>query len=116
MKMLIRQARIVDPTSPLHNQQLDIFINNGIIKEIAPTLDVSFDREISFDDLHVSPGWVDIFSHFNDPGYEQKETLETGAKAAAAGGFTHVFLLPNTTPCIHNKAGVEYIVQRSKNF
>jgi len=114
--MLIRQARIVDPTSPLHNQQLDIFINNGIIKEIAPTLDVSFDREISFDDLHVSPGWVDIFSHFNDPGYEQKETLETGAKAAAAGGFTHVFLLPNTTPCIHNKAGVEYIVQRSKNF
>jgi dihydroorotase len=116
MKILVRQARIVDPSSPYHQQQLDIFINNGIIESVGSSLDVNADREIQLDDLHVSTGWVDIFSHFNDPGSEQKETLETGAAAAASGGYTQVFLVPNTSPCIHNKAGVEYIIQRSKSF
>lgn len=64
--------------------------------------------------MTVSPGWVDIFAHFNDPGFEYKETLETGASAAAAGGFTHIFVLPNTQPVVAGKATVEYIVQRSK--
>jgi dihydroorotase len=64
----------------------------------------------------VSPGWVDIFSHFCDPGYEFKETLETGAAAAAAGGYTQVFILPNTLPVIQSKSHVEYIVQKSKTL
>ncbi len=59
--------------------------------------------------MHVSPGWVDIFSHFCDPGYEHKETLETGAAAAAAGGYTDVFVLPNTRPVVDSKSQVEYI-------
>jgi dihydroorotase len=59
---------------------------------------------------------VDTFANFGDPGYEFKETLETGTAAAAAGGFTDVLVIPNTNPCIHNKANVEYIVQKSRTL
>ena len=57
------------------------------------------DKEINFPNLHVSPGWIDIFANFADPGNEFKETLETGAAAAAAGGYTDVMVIPNTYAC-----------------
>ncbi len=61
------------------------------------------------------PGWTDLFSHFADPGFEHKETLHTGAASAVAGGYTQVYVLPNTNPPVYNKTGVEYIVQKSKD-
>jgi dihydroorotase len=64
----------------------------------------------------VSTGWLDTFAHFPDPGFEFKESLESGSRAAAAGGFTDVMVIPNTAPIVHNKSGVEYIVQRSKTL
>ena len=114
MTILIKQAKVIDPSSPFNGQLTDIFIDNGIIAQISKKISVKADKEISIDGLHVSPGWVDVFANFADPGYEFKETLETGAAAAAAGGYTDVLVIPNTNPCIHNKAGVEYIVQKSK--
>ncbi|MET0394818.1 MAG: dihydroorotase, partial [Chitinophagaceae bacterium] len=72
--------------------------------------------EIAAEGLHASPGWMDSFANFADPGYEFKETLETGAAAAAAGGYTDVMVIPNTNPCLHAKANVEYIVQKSKSL
>jgi dihydroorotase len=116
MKLLIKKAKIVDPNSPFNGQIIDIFIDNGIISRLATDVTVSADREINIDGLHVSPGWVDVFADFGDPGYEFKETLETGAAAAAAGGYTDVMVIPNTNPCIHNKSGVEYIAQKSKTL
>ena len=116
MKLLIKQATIVDPNSPFNGQLADIFIENGIIAKVASQLSVKADKEISIHGLHVSTGWVDVFANFADPGYEFKETLETGAAAAAAGGYTDVFVIPNTNPVIHNKAGVEYVVQKSKSL
>ena len=116
MKILIKQACIVDPTSPLNGQITDIFIENGIIKQIGKKLSVSADKEIDIEGLYVSPGWMDVFSNFADPGYEFKETLETGAQAAAAGGFTDVIVIPNTNPVIHNKANIEYIIQKSRSL
>jgi dihydroorotase len=113
MNILIKHARIIDPSSPHNGQVLDIFIENGIITRISPLIKDKADREIRQEGLHVSPGWMDIFADFADPGYEFKETLETGAAAAAAGGFTDVMVIPNTNPCIHNKANVEYIRQKS---
>lgn len=115
MKILLRQARIIDPSSPFHHQTKDIFIDNGFISDIG-TLNQSADKEISIEGLHVSNGWLDIFSSFCDPGFEYRETLATGATAAAAGGYTDVMILPNTSPVIHNKAGIEYIVQRSRDL
>ncbi|HEV7622009.1 MAG TPA: dihydroorotase [Flavisolibacter sp.] len=115
MDILLRQVLITDPSSPFHQQQADIFIQNGIIAEIG-IINRSSDKEVSIRGLSVSPGWTDIFSNFCDPGFEFKETLESGAKAAASGGYTDVFILPNTNPVVHNKSGVEYIVQRSKSL
>lgn len=115
MKILVRQVRIIDPTSPFHQQTADIFIENGIISGLGQ-VNQSAEQEISIPGLHVSPGWLDVFSHFCDPGFEFKETLETGSRAAAAGGYTDVLIIPNTSPVIHNKAGIEYIVQRSRDF
>mgnify|MGYP002072272455 CR=1 FL=1 len=114
MKLLIKQARIADPASPYNGQVADILITNGRIASIAPAITEQADKELDIPGLHVSPGWADVFAHFADPGYEYKETLETGAAAAAAGGFTDVLIIPNTNPCIHNKANVEYLVQKGK--
>ena len=116
MKILIQQATIIDRLSPHNGQNRDIFIENGHIKAIGQHLQVTADRVIHHPGLHVSPGWVDIFSHFCDPGYEYKETLETGANAAAAGGFTDVFVIPNTKPVIDSKSQVEYIRGRSASL
>lgn len=114
MKILIKQARIIDPASPFKGQIADILIDDGIISRIGTITNSKADKEIDSKGLCVSPGWVDIFANFGDPGYEFKETLETGAAAAAAGGYTDVLVVPNTNPSIHGKSNVEYIVQKSK--
>ena len=116
MKLLIKKARIVDPNSPFNGQIIDIFIENGIISQLGNELTLQADKEINMDGLNVSPGWMDVFANFGDPGYEFKETLETGAAAASAGGYTEVMVIPNTNPCIHNKSNIEYIVQKSKSL
>jgi len=116
MTILIKQARIVDPSSPINGQTTDIFIENGIISKIGKDLPLSADKTIEIAGIHVSPGWMDVFANFADPGYEFKETLETGAAAAAAGGYTDVMITPNTNPVIHTKSNVEYIIQKSKQL
>ncbi|HEV8083072.1 MAG TPA: dihydroorotase [Chitinophagaceae bacterium] len=116
MKVLIKDAIILSPASPFHRQSKDILIENGIISEIGNKLNTSGGQVIEKEGLHVSCGWMDCFANFCDPGYEYKETLETGAMAAAAGGFTQVMLMPNTRPFVHDKSQVEYIIQKSKQL
>jgi dihydroorotase len=115
MDILVRQVRIIDSSSPFHQQTVDLFIRNGIISEIGQ-VNRPANQTIHTDGLCVSPGWLDIFSHFCDPGFEYKETLRSGAEAAAAGGYTDVMILPNTNPVLHNKAGIEYVVQRTRDL
>ncbi|MCW3119158.1 MAG: dihydroorotase, multifunctional complex type [Chitinophagaceae bacterium] len=112
MKILIKQAKVVDPSSAFNGQITDIFIDSGIISQIGTNLSMQADQEIVLQGLHVSPGWFDVFANFGDPGYEFKETLESGALAAAAGGYTDVMIIPNTHPVLHNKANIEYVVQK----
>lgn len=116
MKLLLKQATIVDTSSPYNGLIKDILITDGIIEKIDDIIDIIDCEIITADGLMVSNGWVDPFSHFNDPGFEYKETLGSGALAAAAGGFTHVFVLPNTQPAVTNKTAVEYIVQKSASL
>ncbi len=115
MDILLRQVHITDPSSPFHQQKVDILVQNGRITQIG-ALEVKADRVIEIEGLCASPGWADVFAHFCDPGFEFRETLETGAAAAASGGYTDVMVLPNTAPVLHNKAGIEYIVQKSKTL
>ncbi len=116
MKVLIKQATIVNSSSPFNGQQKDIFIHDGIIQLIADQISQKANHVIEQAGLHVSIGWMDTYSHFCDPGYEYRETLETGAMAAAAGGFTDVLVLPNTNPVVYTKSQVEYIIQKSKSL
>lgn len=113
MKLLIKQAIIADITSPFNGQKQDIFISDGMIIAIAPNITEVADQTIYANELHVSSGWVDVFCQFHDPGKEHSETLESGANAAAAGGFTDVLIVPNTSPALHSKSQIEYIVQKS---
>ena len=113
MKILVRQARIADPNSPHNGQVTDILIEGEQITDISPKITTNADTVIEADGLTVSPGFVDIFAHFCDPGYEYRETLASGAAAAAAGGYTQVFVLPNTNPVADSKSQVEYIGRQS---
>ena len=116
MKVLIKQAHIICQGSPYNNSVKDILISGGIIQKIDDQIDEIADHTFSVLDLHVSIGWMDIFAHFSDPGLEQRETLETGAAAAAAGGYTDVMILPNTLPVVSSKTQIEYIIQKSAAF
>ncbi len=116
MKVLIKDATILSPASPFHGQSKDILIENGIISKIENGLNAGDAKVIAAQGLHVSVGWMDCFANFCDPGQEYKETLETGAMAAAAGGFTQVMLMPNTQPVVHNKSQVEYVIQKSRQL
>ena len=113
MKVLIKQATIVSAVSPFNGQTKDILISGGLIISIADYITENADHVIQQDGLHVSVGWFDPFAHFCDPGFEHRETLETGTRAAAAGGFTDVMIVPNTNPVLHTKSQVEYIIQKS---
>jgi dihydroorotase len=116
MKVLIKQATIVNPSSPFNGLTKDIYIIDGVISSISDSISEKADTTIEAKNLSVSIGWMDVFAHFCDPGYEHRETLETGAKAAAAGGFTDVMVIPNTNPVIHSKSQTEYIIQKSKDL
>ena len=114
MTILIKQARIVDPNSPYNDTTQDILVESGIIKNIGNDLKAESAHEsFSGNDLHVSPGWVDIFANFSDPGFEFRETLESGSQAAAAGGFTDVLVIPNVKPVTDNKSQVEYLNRKT---
>jgi dihydroorotase len=113
MTILIEKATVVDRNSPQNGKVCDILIEDGKIKTIGTGLKVDADTLIRRPGLHVSPGWVELFSNFGDPGYEYKETLETGAMAAAAGGYTEVFVLPNTRPVLDSKTQIEYVMRAS---
>ena len=108
MKILIKQVKVIDPFSPFNGQITDLFIENGIIRKAGSGLSEQADQEINTGGLHVSPGWFDVFANFGEPGYEFKETLVSGANAAAAGGYTDVMIVSNTNPVLHNRANVEY--------
>ena len=116
MKVLIKQARIIAPSSPFNGKTKDILIIDGVISQINDTITEQANQVIEQSGLSVSIGWMDTFANFADPGYEYKETLETGAKAAAAGGFTDVMVLPNTNPVVHSKSQVQYIIQKATSL
>lgn len=116
MRVLLKKASITAPGQPLHGQIRDILIEDGIIRRIAEDAGTKADTTLADEHLHVSPGWMDVFAHFCDPGYEFKEDLYTGARAAAAGGFTDVMLIPNTLPPLETKSQIEYIVSHNARF
>jgi dihydroorotase len=116
MKILLQQVKIADSLSPHNGNIKDILIVDGKIKTIGDNLNEDSAQTFKSENAVVSPGWIDIFSHACDPGYEFRETLETCANAAAAGGYTQIFVLPDTNPVIDNKTQAEYVKQKSNTL
>lgn len=115
MKIILRNATIVDRHSTYHGQQQDLLIEDGIIAHIAPAIQDVEAEVIEGENLHVSLGWVDLKAHLCDPGEEHKSTIQSGLDAAAYGGFTHVAALPTTKPVTDGKTAVEYALRRAEN-
>ena len=110
--LLIRGAHVVDPQVGL-DEALDVAVEGEHVSQVAAHIDAAGDAEvIDGTGKYLVPGLVDIHVHFRDPGQEYKETIETGSRAAAAGGFTDVATMPNTTPVIDNGEGVRYQIER----
>lgn len=116
MTILLRQVKIADQHSPYNGQVKDILLQDTVLVSIQDHYEGKADQIVDFPGTIVSLGWVDPFTHFCDPGYEHRETLKTGAAAAQAGGFTTVFVVPNTQPVIDNKSQVNYIVQQQQHL
>lgn len=114
MKVLIRKARVIDPQSGYNNKVVDILVEDGIIKQIAATIKTDADTVIQAKGLCVSRGWVDVFADYREPGFEHKETIESGLNAAASGGFTDVLLAPNTQPAFSSKSVIQYVAGKAK--
>ncbi len=114
MNVLLRQVKVCDPQSEFHNKTVDVSIENGIITDIAASLDTNADEIIEGENICVAPGFVDVFADYCEPGYEHKETIRSGLDAAAAGGYTQVLLAPNTQPTLSSKSAIEYVLQRAK--
>ena len=111
--ILIKDARVIDLGGSFNGKKVSIRIQNGIITEIGKDLKPNKANVWTEENLCVSPGWMDGQAHFRDPGEELKEGLLRGLKAASAGGFTDVAILPSTNPVIDNKASVAYLKSRS---
>ena len=115
MNILIKSARIIDPRGKYHNKIRDILIENGVIKKIAATIKETKAKTYTANNLHISIGWMDLHANFRDPGFEYKEDINSGCRAAAKGGFTAVLLMPQNNPVTDNNAQVEYIHSKAKD-
>ncbi len=108
--LLIRGGRVLDPSQDLDARR-DVLVVDGLVAGVGEGLDAPEGaQEIDASGLLVAPGLIDVHVHFREPGGEHKETIATGARTAAAGGFTAVCAMPNTDPVVDDPAGVGFVL------
>ena len=113
MKTLLKNGHVVDYKNNL-DDIYDILIKDEKIEKIAKELNEKADKEIDCTGLYIIPGMIDMHCHLREPGYEYKETIETGSKSAVAGGFTTICPMPNTKPTPDNVEVLKEIIEKSK--
>lgn len=115
MTLLIKNGRIIDPATKT-DEVMDILIEDDKIAKRAKKIDTKADKTINAKGCYVMPGFIDMHVHLRDPGQEAKETVVTGSRAAARGGFTTILAMPNTKPVVDNADVVNYVHQKAKNL
>jgi dihydroorotase len=113
VRLLIKNGRVIDPHSGT-DETLDILLDKGTIAEIKPKIEGKGLKVIDASRLVVAPGFIDMHVHLREPGQEDKETIKTGALAAAKGGFTSIACMPNTDPVNDTRGVTEYILSEAK--
>ena len=112
-RLLLKGGRVIDPAQGL-DATLDVMIAEGTIEEVGPRVQARGAQVLDAKGLVVCPGFIDLHTHLREPGREDKETIATGTRAAAAGGFTAVCAMPNTDP-VNDTAGItRAIVERAR--
>src|ERR1700690_1019849 len=113
MPIVIRNGRVIDPSSNT-DRVADVLIVDGRVAGVAPNL--SSPKALVFDatGMIVAPGFIDMHVHLREPGFEHAETIESGSRAAAAGGFTSICCMPNTAPINDNATVTSYIIERAE--
>ena len=114
MKILIQSPLILDPNSSFHQKEKNVLVSNGRITEIGDK-NYTADKVIKAEGMLLSPGWFDLGTFVGDPGLEHKEDLNSAARAAAAGGFTEIAVLPNTVPAVQTKNEISYLTHNNEN-
>lgn len=114
MTLLIKNGRVIDPASK-QDTMSDVLVQDGIIAKVMPDIQETADQQIDAKGCYVMPGFIDLHVHLRDPGFEHKETVETGAAAAAHGGFTTIVAMPNTKPVVDNADVVNYVHNKAKS-
>ena len=115
MKLIPRQAKIIDAKSKFHNQTVDLQLAGGIIEKIGKLANPGKYEELTLENLHVSAGWFDSSVSFGEPGFEDRETIANGLAVAAKSGFTAVAVQPNNFPVTDNQSAVSFIKNKSAN-
>ena len=113
MKILLKNGNVIDYKNKL-DDIYDILIENDKISKIAKNIKENVDQEIDCTNLKIIPGMIDMHCHLREPGFEHKETIETGSKSAVAGGFTTICPMPNTKPTPDNIETLEKIIKEAK--
>lgn len=113
MTTLIKSGRVINPAKN-QDEICDLLVENGIITKCDKNIEGSFDEVINAEGLLVMPGLIDLHVHLREPGFEYKETIETGSKAAAKGGYTSICAMPNTKPAVDSVETVKYIKEKAK--
>ncbi len=108
MRILIQNGQVIDPASQT-NEVMDILIEDGIISKIEKNIIGKADKIINAEGNWVTPGFIDVHVHLREPGYEYKETIATGTRSAAKGGYTTICPMPNTNPVCDSDIMIEYI-------
>jgi len=112
--ILLKNGRIIDPANN-RDEIADILIQNNHIAQIGPNITSNDAQIIDVTGKLVTPGLIDMHVHLRDPGFPEKETIQTGCQSAAAGGFTAVACLPNTNPTMDSPEIVQYIINQAKS-
>jgi len=112
--LLIKNGHVIDPANKL-DKKLDVLVENGKIAEVGNNIKAKADQVIDAKGLVVAPGLIDMHVHLREPGREDKETIATASKAAAAGGFTTIAGMPNSTPDADNQTVIEFVLSKAKN-
>jgi dihydroorotase len=113
-RLLLKGGRVIDPAQGV-DAILDVLIADDTVAEVGPRLSSRGAQVLEAKGLVVCPGFIDIHTHLREPGQEHKETIATGGRAAAAGGFSAVCAMPNTSPVNDNEGITRLIAERARN-